>query len=90
MTVYPEALYVKRLGDRIITVYRQIYNARVCVGPDDGISIDDSWDYPSTEQAIAAAEAWDGEGDPPVGWHRNLKTGRRRPDGNALLEYIQY
>lgn len=30
---------------------------------------------------------WDGEGE-PTGWFRNPETGRRRPDNNPDLEYI--
>lgn len=53
----------------------------------DMVGIDDRWCYRDVAAAKAALDAWDGNGE-PTGWHRNPKTGRRRPDGDELLEYI--
>lgn len=47
---------------------------------------DDGWCYESPVMAMMALAAWDGEGDPPVGWHRHIRTGRRRKDGDPDLE----
>lgn len=47
----------------------------------------DRWCYHSYEDAKAALDAWDGEGE-PNGWHRHPTTGRRRPDGEPSKEYI--
>jgi hypothetical protein len=86
---YPGSLYVRELDDgRVITVYRMLFTTRLCIGPDDGVSVDDGWCYSLQEAAIDAARAWDGDGDPPLGWHRQISTGRRRPGGNPALEYI--
>jgi hypothetical protein len=61
---------------------------RLCIGPIEGM-YDDGWCYASHVQAILAACAWDGEGDdPPFGWHRHIRTGRRRPDGDPEREYV--
>lgn len=38
---------------------------------------DDTWDYRSVREAVEAAAAWDGAGEPP-GWYRHPATGRRR------------
>lgn len=45
--------------------------------------------YATLEGALAALEAWDGNGD-PEGWHRAPETGRRRFDGDASKEYIDW
>jgi len=43
--------------------------------------------YDSIEVAVAALKAWDGNGE-PSGWSRDPMTGRRRPDGDPLREYV--
>lgn len=47
----------------------------------------DRWCYDNYEEAKAALDAWDGEGE-PQGWHRHPDSGRRRPQGDAAQEYI--
>jgi hypothetical protein len=32
----------------------------------------------------------DGAEGEPAGWHRNPPTGRRRPEGDAAREYVNY
>lgn len=49
----------------------------------------DAWDYPSHQLAREAMASWDGHGDPPDGWTRNLTTGRRRPDGDPTKQYVR-
>lgn len=86
---YTGALYLRDLPDgRIIVVYPMLYTYRVCIGPQDSPFIDSSWDYPSQLEATIAAEEWDGEGDPPIGWHRHVNSGRRRPEGDPAQEYV--
>ena len=46
------------------------------------LSGDDAFDYPTIAQAWDALEAWDGHGDAPVGWTRQLSTGRHREGGD--------
>lgn len=41
------------------------------------------------EQAMAEWIGRDGEGE-PEGWHRHVDTGRRRPNGDASKEYINF
>lgn len=50
---------------------------------------DDRWCYHSKEAAVKALSEWDGTGE-PMGWHRHPPTGRRRPDGDPLAEYINH
>jgi hypothetical protein len=50
------------------------------------LGYEDRWCYaPGT--ADRALAAWNGAGE-PEGWHRHPTTGRRRPNGDASLEYI--
>jgi hypothetical protein len=65
--------------------------ARICLGiaPTRTNGYEDGWCYESAAVALAAAEVWDGEGDPPDGWHRQLSTGRRRTDGDPAQEYVR-
>jgi hypothetical protein len=49
----------------------------------------DRWCFASYALARDALAAWNGEGD-PQGWHRHPDSGRRRPDGDARREYINF
>ena len=51
------------------------------------IHVQDGWVYASLETALAAARAWDGH-EEPSGWLRHPKSGRRRPGGDPVCEYI--
>jgi hypothetical protein len=46
------------------------------------------WCYPDYASALAALDAWDGEGE-PLGWHRHPDTGRRRENGDPAKEEIR-
>ncbi len=46
------------------------------------------WCYQTRQGAFEAMAAWDGLGE-PEGWHRSPETGRRRPNGDPALEYIE-
>jgi hypothetical protein len=52
-------------------------------------TFDDRWCYDNYEAAKRALDAWDGIGE-PNGWKRHPGSGRRRPDGNATKEYINF
>lgn len=47
------------------------------------------WCYTSYGEAEQALAAWSGaDGSEPEGWHRHPQSGRRRPNGDASLEYV--
>lgn len=82
------ALYVRDLpnGDEIV-VHRMIYTTRICVGEQGGFGYRRAWCYPNPAVAVLAAEAWDGEGDPPDGWVKEVGTERRRVGGDPEREF---
>lgn len=43
----------------------------------DAVGYADRYCYETLDGAIKALDAWSGKGD-PEGWHRHLKSGRRR------------
>lgn len=52
----------------------------------------DRWCYETEEKARAALDEWarrGGDGE-PNGWHRHPTTGRRRPNGDATREHVQW
>lgn len=84
-------VYRTFIGDgRELTVCPMTFGkARLCIGPVDSPGYDDGWCYEDVPKAVLAAMVWDGDGDdPPFGWHRHIKTGRRRPNGDPALEYV--
>jgi len=87
---YAGSLFERRLDDgRVLVVYPLLWgNARLCCGPDDGLTIDNEWHYESSDLAIFAAAVWDGENE-PTGWHRHPSSGRRRPEGDEAREYVR-
>jgi hypothetical protein len=87
-----ELVAVRPLADgRELTIQRMGPGwGRLTVGPRPSHGhYDDAWDYPTHADALNAMEAWDGHGDPPDGWIRNLLTNRRRPDGDPAREHIR-
>lgn len=76
--------------DRDVAVYICFPpEARVCISSRrDSPGLDDAFYYPTTEQAIEAAMAWDGIGEPAVGWNRHLATNRWRKGGDPAQETI--
>lgn len=85
------ALYYRAGADgREITVYPLVMGTvRLTVGDQGACSFDDGWCYAYPAAGLLAAMCWDGHGDPPEGWFRHLRTGRRRPAGDPAREYIQ-
>jgi hypothetical protein len=52
----------------------------------------DRWCFSSIWNAMEALAEWslrDGEGE-PQGWHRHPDTGRRRENGDAATEYVNF
>lgn len=74
---------------RVLSVLPMTFGkGRLCVQAHVfSLCYEDVWCYPSVPAAIAAMEAWDGEGE-PTGWHRHPATGRRRPEGDPAKEYV--
>lgn len=86
-------LYARELEDgREITVAPMTFGkGRLCIGwASDALGYDDGWCYATAVDAVLAATDWDGEGDPPDGWHRQISTGRRRENGDPEKEYQQW
>jgi hypothetical protein len=76
-------------GDRIAVLHRFIYTDAILVMKlGDTTGYDDRWCY-ERGKAEGFLESWDGKGEPD-GWHRHPSTGRRRPDGDASCEYIDF
>jgi hypothetical protein len=84
------SLYWKPLPNGFeVIVYAIFGGARVCFGRMDSSAIDDAYYYSDPMLAIVAAALWEGDGDPVDGWFRHLRSGRRRPDGDATKEYVR-
>lgn len=78
-----EALYHKTLDDgRIVCVIPKIFTYRITVSRDEW-GYDEGWCYHSAVVALAAAEEWDGS-DTPIGWHKEVVSGRRCIDGKIF------
>lgn len=77
------------LGDgRVLAVYPMLFgNGRLVVGPAGEPWLDDAWCYDTVDGALEALASWDGTGEPD-GWKRHIASGRRRPGGDASLEYV--
>lgn len=78
---------VKELADgRDIAVVALLHGyAAVMICPRDAGWRDGYWQYQDVGLALAAAERWEGEGE-PVGWYKHPGSGRRRPDGDPAQE----
>jgi hypothetical protein len=87
-----EHLSVRELGDgRAVYLSELLFDGlRLGIGwlGDDGYG--DVWDYQAaqTEAAWRAALGWDGQGE-PEGWYRHLRSGRRRPYGDAARQHVE-
>ena len=47
------------------------------------------WHFPSVRAAVTGLRRWN-DGPEPTGWHRDINTGRRRPDGDPAREYVRW
>lgn len=88
------ALAMRELPDeRLLAVYPMSYGkARLVICADaDAFEYYDGWCYQCPDVALFALAVWDGDGDPPIGWHRELSTGRRRDLNNPTpeTEYVR-
>lgn len=86
------SLYWRDLGDGwAVSVWPMTFGkARLCYGSSDMPTFERGFCYEWPGLAIAAALAWSGEGDPLVGWHRDINTGRRREGGDPSKETRYY
>ena len=87
----PGVLFQKPMpGGMEVCVYPRAFNSILTYGrADDDFSYSTHWCYETPGQAVAAAEEWDGTGE-PEGWFRHADTGRRRPEGDPAKEYVNY
>lgn len=85
--IYGDVHRVKELADgRDIVVVPLAHGyAAICTSRRNSPFRDGYWQYQRATTALAAAEAWDGTGEPD-GWYRHPATGRRRPDGDPERE----
>ncbi|RYF08871.1 MAG: hypothetical protein EOO77_24840 [Oxalobacteraceae bacterium] len=74
--------HLRPLGDgRWVGLMRFAFTWAICTGRmGDRHTYEDRWCYHDRSVAIAALEAWDGQGE-PEGWHRHPLTGRRCENG---------
>jgi hypothetical protein len=55
----------------------------------DNLGFDDRWCYATLGRGLKGLHDWNYPDElEPQGWHRNPRTGRRRPEGDASREYI--
>lgn len=75
-----------------VWIMPMIFNHRVGIGSTTPNSmLDDAWCYDDFTQALQALNRWDPDIDwEPSGWKRHPMSGRRRPDGNKHLEYVEH
>jgi len=81
----------KLIGDGIYAAIKPLmYHWTMVVGlVGDRMSYEDRWCFETRQMAEQGLREWSGEGE-PVGWHRNPRTGRRRPGGNPAKEYVAF
>jgi hypothetical protein len=60
---------------------------RLVIGHPGSQTLEDGWCYESLVDAVKELLRWDGTGE-PQGWMRHPATGRRRPTGDPLQEYV--
>lgn len=79
-------------GEEYVAVRRLMFHWTMLRGFYFDCGYSDNWCYATLEKVLAAREEWMARGwqGEPTGWHRNPKTGRRRPDGDASQEYIAH
>jgi hypothetical protein len=77
-------------NDRWAAIVPLVYTHAIVTGRMlDRTGYENRWCFDSYESAKKAMDEWDGTGE-PYGWHRHPSTGRRRPDGDAALEYVAW
>lgn len=75
-------------GNRWAGLYQFAFTGAIIAGTIyDWCGTDDRWCFCDLQAARNALQQWNGEGE-PEGWHRHPASGRRRPNGDATLEYV--
>lgn len=77
---------------RVAYVVAMVYTYRLTISSSESAvsgCYDDGWCYTTEYQAVTALNNWDGQGE-PTGWHRHPPSGRRRPNGDAAQEYVNW
>lgn len=86
------ALAQRSLDDgRELVVYPTIFTTRLCLGPAGEPWYDDAWCYENRLDCLVACAEWDGAGDPPGRWIRNIGSARRREydsEGQVVREWV--
>lgn len=77
-------------GNTGVYVIDKLFTVGVVIGTIGSPMFDETWCYEDRPSALAAVAAWDVDGGQvePEGWHRHIRTGRRRPGGDPTKEYI--
>lgn len=82
------AVYWRTLPDGMAVFVVPMLGGKARLGYGDEYFIEDGYCYESPARALEAALVWNGEGDPLDGWHRHLKSGRRRENGDPTKEKV--
>lgn len=82
---------IPKAGNKMIHIWPMLFGeGKLCIGyghnPQTYI---DEWFYENPQDAIKAAEKWNGVGEPP-GWIRHHPTRRIRPGGNPDKEHVNH
>ena len=82
------AIAIRALGNgRYAAISPLLFTHAIIVGRiGDVVSYDDRWCSHTDEAALSTLEAWNGVSE-PAGWHRQPLSGRRRKNGDLLVEY---
>ncbi|HVK80886.1 MAG TPA: hypothetical protein VM915_09745 [Verrucomicrobiae bacterium] len=73
----------------LAVVYRFVFTDAILIGLNP-YGYEDRFCF-SPGKARAALDEWMRNGNAePQGWHRHPPTGRRRPDGDAAGEYVEF
>ena len=66
-----------------VVVVSMIYNDRLCFGESGSEGYTRGFCFPKDGSAIEAAKTWDGEGDPPGPWIKEVGTSRYGPGSRS-------
>lgn len=79
------AIFVRELADGMeITVYRYLFNDRLCWGRVGAPTYERAFCFEQDGSALEAARTWDGKGDPPGPWIKEVGTERYGPGLEAI------
>ena len=64
---------------KVLVVYRMMFNDRICVSSVDQRFYERAFCFPQDGSAAEATDSWDGTGDPPGSWIKEVGTDRYGP-----------